>query len=290
MLRRLEPFLYLLIPMLLMGCFFVVPLVLSFKISLFDYSKSLYQPVFIGFENYQRLLGSESFWQALGNTVVLVVGIVPAMLVIPIGLALLVNGQLRGMAFFRALIYLPVIVSMVAVGITWKWLYAHDGIINAFLAYCHLPTVDWLVNPDVALYAVMAVVVWKGVAYYMMMYLAQLQSVSHTLYEAATMDGANGLQKHWYVTLPHLQPTVLLVMIISTIGCLKIFTEMYVMTRGGPLGSTKTLVYYIYEQAFEHLNLGIASAAGFILMAILLGLSVLQIRLFQGQDSTASST
>ncbi len=282
--RKQTPYLYLILPTVFMIGFFFLPLLMAFRISLLDYSHDLYTPAFVGLQNYQTLLHSAPFWHALQNTFVFLFGVVPAMVTLPIVLALLVNGKLKGITIFRSLIYIPVIISMVVVGIAWRWLYADDGLINWLLSLFNLPRVGWLVSPDIALYAVMIVVVWKGVAYYMMMYLAHLQSLSQDLYEAADIDGANALQKHWHVTLPHLRPTMMMVAIISTIGSLKIFTEIYVMTRGGPVGSTKTLVYYIYERAFENLDLGIASAAGIILMLILLAFSMLEMKLSPKED------
>lgn len=282
------PYLYLVLPLALLLVFFFLPFFMAFYISLFDYGRDLYQPDFIGAANYVRLWQSPAFWNALVNTAVFVLGVMPAMVAIPVFLAVLLNTGLKGISVFRSLIYLPVVISMVVVGITWKWLYNADyGLINYFLSRLGLPKVGWLVNPDVALYAVMIVVVWKGLAYYMMMYLAHLQSLSKDLYEAAEIDGADLLRKHWHVTLPHLRPTMVMVAVISTIGSLKTFTEIYVMTRGGPVGATQTLVYYIYERAFENLDLGIASAAGIVLMIILLVLSLLQLQVLEfGRDET----
>lgn len=279
MFRKRTPYLYLLLPTLFMIGFFFLPLLMAFGISLSDYSTDIYHPTFVGFDNYAKLAHSAPFWNALQNTFVFLLGVVPAMVVLPIFLALLLNGKLKGISIFRSLIYMPVVISMVVVGIAWRWLYADDGLINWFLSLFHIPKVGWLVSPDIALYSVMIVVVWKGMAYYMMMYLAHLQSLSQDLYEAAEIDGASLWQKHLNVTLPHLRPTMVMVGIISTIGSLKVFTEIYVMTRGGPVNATKTLVYYIYERAFENLDLGIASAAGIVLMLILLAFSMLEMKL-----------
>jgi putative chitobiose transport system permease protein len=285
MFKERTPYLYLILPTLFMVGFFFLPLVMAFGISMSDYSHNIYNPAFVGLENYARLTHSAPFWNSLKNTFVFLFGVVPAMVVLPIFLALLVNGKLKGIAVFRSLIYIPVVISMVVVGIAWRWLYADDGLLNWLLSVFHLPKVGWLVSPDIALYSVMIVVVWKGMAYYMMMYLAHLQSLSQDLYEAADIDGANLWQKHWNVTLPHLRPTMVMVGIISTIGSLKVFTEIYVMTRGGPVGATKTLVYYIYERAFENLDLGIASAAGIVLMLILLVFSMLEMKLSPKEDA-----
>lgn len=276
--RRQTPYVYLAIPLLLLVVFFIVPVVMAFQMSMLDYGQDLYNPDFVGLANYTKLAESPLFWNSLGVTFLFVLGVVPAMCTLPMILAILVNGQLKGISVFRTLIYIPVIVSMVVVGIAWKWLYAYDGLINYFLTLLNLPKVGWLVSPDIAVYAVMIVVIWKGLAYYMMMYLAHLQGIPQELYQAAEIDGANTWQKHWYVTLPSVWPTLVMVAIISTIGSLKIFTEIYVMTQGGPVGSTQTLVYYIYQRAFENLDLGVACAAGLVLMVILLVMSIIQMR------------
>lgn len=284
MFRKQTPYWYLVLPAIFMIGFFFLPLLMAFRISLSDYSHTIYEPAFVGFANYAHLAHSAPFWNSLKNTFVFLLGVVPAMVILPIFLALLLNGKLKGIEIFRSLIYMPVVISMVVVGIAWRWLYADDGLINWFLSLFHIGKVGWLVNPDIALYSVMIVVVWKGMAYYMMMYLAHLQSLSQDLYEAAEIDGASLWQKHWNVTLPHLRPTMVMVAIISTIGSLKVFTEIYVMTRGGPVGATKTLVYYIYERAFENLDLGVASAAGIVLMLILLVFSILEMKLSPKED------
>ncbi len=287
MFKTRTPYLYLILPAIFMIGFFVLPLIMAFRISLSDYSHNIYDPAFVGLGNYLKLAQSAPFWEAMQNTFLFLLGAVPAMMTLPIVLALLLNGKLKGISVFRSLIYIPVVISMVVVGIAWRWLYADDGLINWGLSLFHLPKVGWLVNPDIALYSVMIVVVWKGMAYYMMMYLAHLQSLSQDLYEAAELDGAGLWRKHWHVTLPHLRPTIVMVAIISTIGSLKVFTEIYVMTRGGPVGATKTLVYYIYERAFENLDLGIASAAGIVLMLLLLAFSLLEMKFSPKEDRPA---
>jgi putative chitobiose transport system permease protein len=287
MFRKQTPYLYLILPAVFMIGFFFLPLFMAFGISLSDYSRDIYHPAFVGLANYTHLTQSAPFWSALRNTFVFLLGVVPAMVVLPIFLALLLNGKLKGLSVFRSLIYIPVVISMVVVGIAWRWLYADEGLINWFLSLFGLSKVGWLVSPDIALYSVMIVVIWKGLAYYMMMYLAHLQSLSHDLYEAAEIDGASLWQKHIHITLPHLRPTMVMVGIISTIGSLKVFTEIYVMTRGGPVNATKTLVYYIYERAFENLDLGIASAAGIVLMLILLAFSLLEMKLSPKDEPAA---
>lgn len=278
--RKIEPWLYLIPPLALLVVFFFVPAGMALYISLLDYGRDIFSPAFVGLENYRTLFQSARFWQILWNTTLFMLAVVPAMVAIPIVIALIVNHSLRGIALLRVLIYLPVVVSVVVAGIAWKWLYASDGLINYGLSLLGIPKINWLVSPDIALLAISLMVVWKGIGYYMMMYLASLQSISKELYEAAEVDGASLFQKHWNVTIPHLRPAMAMVAIISTIGALKVFTEIYVMTRGGPVGATETMVYYIYDQAFGNLNLGIACAVGFVLMAIVLGLSLVHIKFF----------
>lgn len=272
----IKGYVYLLLPLGLLLVFFFAPLLWAFWMSCFDYSL-LWEPQFIGFENYQHLLVSHEFWQCLWNTLVLALLVVPAMILIPLPIAILTNQSLRGMTLFRAVIYFPVLVSVVVAAIMWKWLYADKGILNYLLSCLGLGPVDWLVSPDWVLLAIALMIIWKGVGYYMMLYLASLQSVNKELYEAATIDGASVLEKHMTVTFPHLKSTMALVAIVSTIGLLKAFGEIYVLTKGGPVGSSTTLVYSIYDTAFGFLDPGKSSALGFILMLILLVLSAVQI-------------
>jgi putative chitobiose transport system permease protein len=269
-------YVYLALPLSLLLVFFLLPLLWAFWMSCFDYT-TLWAPRFIGFDHYSALLHSAEFWQCLKNTVILAFLVVPAMIILPLPIAVLVNQSLRGMALFRAVLYFPVLISAVVAAILWKWLYAEKGLINFALTSVGLPAVDWLVSPDWVLLAIAIMIIWKGLGYYMMLYLASLQSVNQELYEAATVDGANAVQKHWAVTFPHLKSTMALVAIVSTIGLLKAFGEIYVLTKGGPVGSSMTLVYQIYETAFGLLDPGRASALGFVLMLILLALSSLQI-------------
>ncbi|MEM0951450.1 MAG: sugar ABC transporter permease [Cyanobacteria bacterium P01_H01_bin.74] len=269
--------LYLALPTLAIVVFFIAPLCGTMMMSLQDYSQSLYAPQFIGLKNYSSLLSDPVFLDAVKHTVIFLLGVVPCMVVLPVFLALLVNTQLRGIQMFRSMIYLPVVISLAVVGITWRWLYAQDGLLNWVIQTLGLPKVDWLVNPDIALFSIMVVVIWKGLPYYMMMYLAHLQQLPQSLQDAAKIDGAGGMQQLWHIIVPHLKPSMTMVAIISSIASLKVFTEMYVMTRGGPVGATKTLVYFIYEQAFENLNLGIACAAGLMLMLVLVAFGILDI-------------
>ena len=179
------------------------------------------------------------------------------------------------------IIYLPVIVSIVVAAIAFKWLYAEHGILNYIMELLFHKNIGWLTDPNIALYSVIIVTIWKGIGYYMMIYLAALMGVPKDLYEAAEVDGANELQKHLTVTVPYIMPTIALVTTISSISALKVFVEIFVMTKGGPINSTQTIVYYIYERAFENLDLGLASAAAVILLVLVLAFSIINLLLFE---------
>jgi putative chitobiose transport system permease protein len=168
----------------------------------------------------------------------------------------------------------------VVAGIAWKWIYAETGILNYFLSIISWQTVKipWLTNPHTAIFAIVAVVIWRGIGYYMVIYLAGLQAIPADLYEAAAIDGSDGWQKHWDITIPLMQPYIILVSIISSISAMKIFEEVYIMSQGGPANSTKTVVYYLYDKGFTSLEMGYASAIGVFLFLIIFVISILTFR------------
>ena len=215
------------------------------------------------------------------NTFMYLIIAVPFLVTFPLFLAILINQKIRGITLYKILLYLPVIVSIVVAAIAFKWLYAGQGILNYILTLFHLESIGWLVDTKWALFSVAIVTIWKGIGYYMMIYLASLMSVPQDLYEACDIDGANFLTKHLTVTIPHIMPTIALVSTISTISAMKVFAEIYVMTKGGPLNSTKTIVYYIYERAFENLDLGYASALAVVLLIVVMAFSLINILCFE---------
>lgn len=275
------PYLFLVPAFVLLGIFFFLPFLQTIFLSFSDYSSSLYNPVFAGLGNYSAVLKDPVFMKVLGNTFLYLVIAVPFLTVFPLFLAVLINRKLRAINLYKVLIYLPVVVSIVVCSIAFKWLYADQGILNYLLSRLHISPVAWLTDTRFALVSVALVTIWKGIGYYMVIYLAALMSVPKELYEACEIDGANLWQKHLTVTIPHLMPTIALVSTISAISAMKVFAEIYVMTKGGPLNSSKTIVYYIYERAFENLDLGIASAMAVILLVIVLLLSCINIFCFE---------
>lgn len=279
--RKITPYLFLLPAIILLAVFFFIPFFQTIIYSFQDYSNDIYTPVFGTLENYKTLYHSPVFIKSLINTFYFLILTTPLLVVFPLFLAILINQKIRGKTLYKLIIYLPVVVSIVVVAIAFKWLYAPNGLLNYFMEILNLPAVSWLSSPRAAMISVALVTVFKGIGYYMMIYLASLMSVPKELYEAAEIDGANEFQKHMTVTIPHLMPTIALVSTISAISALKVFVEIYVMTKGGPLDSTKTIVYYIYERAFENLDIGLASAACVVLLIIVMIFSIINILCFE---------
>ena len=272
----------------------LMALVISFTRSGLDVSEPLQ---FIGLANIQRLLADPMFFKVLGTTLIYLVGVVPPVVLGALALAVLVNRKLPGIHLFRAAFYTPVLVSIVVAAIAFRWLYAETGLINGWLSallrdgwlspllrdgWLHglfpggFQPIGFLTNPLLALPSVMVVTLWKGLGYYMVIFLAGLQGISADLYEAAELDGSEGWRKHLDITLPLLRPYVMLVAVISAIAATKVFEEVYLMTQGGPADATRTLVYYVYDQAFAELEISYACTVGLALFVIVLLLSAVR--------------
>lgn len=275
------PYLFLLPAGIVLLIFFFIPFFQTIGLSFLDYSNNIYHASFAGLQNYVAILHNPVFYKVMLNTIIYLVVAVPVLAIIPLFLAILINQKIKGITLYKILIYLPVIVSIVVAAIAFKWLYAEQGILNYLLNVFHIHSIGWLTDPKYAIYSVIIVTIWKGIGYYMMIYLAALMSVPKELYEACDIDGAGFFTKHLTVTIPHIMPTIALVTTISSISAMKIFAEIYVMTKGGPLNSTKTIVYYIYEKAFENLDLGYASAMAVILLVIVMAFSLVNILCFE---------
>ena len=275
------PYLFLIPAGLILLVFFFIPFFQTIILSFQDYSTSIYHPTYVGLQNYIKLMQAPIFYKVLFNTFVYLFIAVPILAIIPLFLAILINQKMRGMTLYKILIYLPVIVSIVVAAIAFKWLYAEQGILNYVIGSLGFAPVGWLTDTRFALISVIVVTIWKGIGYYMMIYLAALMSVPKELYEACDIDGATPLKKHLTVTIPHIMPTIALVSTISAISAMKVFAEIYVMTKGGPLSSSKTIVYYIYERAFENLDLGYASAMAVVLLIIVMIFSLINIMFFE---------
>ncbi|MEB3226225.1 MAG: sugar ABC transporter permease [Synechococcus sp.] len=279
--RFLTPYLFLLPALSILGLAVALPALQAFYLSFTEYQYDLTQvPRWVGLKNFTLLLQDDLFWKTLGNTLLYLIGVVPILVSFSLGLAILVNQTLRGITWFRAAFYTPVIVSLVVAGIAWRALYASNGFLNQLLKQLGLGDgIPWLTDPKLALWSVMLVTIWKGLGYYMVIYLAGLQGISPELYEAASLDGSDGWRKHLDITVPLMRPYILLVSVISAISATKVFEEIYVMTQGGPLNASKTVVYYLYEQAFQNLEISYACTIGLVLFLVIFVLSIFNLYL-----------
>ncbi|CAI8252186.1 MAG: Lactose transport system permease protein LacF [Prochlorococcus marinus str. MIT 9313] len=255
----------------------LMALVMSFTKTGLDVTEPL---VFVGLANLRRLAGDPMFFKVLINTLIYLVGVVPPIVLGSLALAVLLNRSLPGIHFLRGAFYTPVLVSIVVAAIAFRWLYAENGLINgwlsAFVGTDFVP-IGFLTNPFLALPAVMLVTLWKGLGYYMVIFLAGLQGIPKELYEAAELDGSDGLRKHIDITLPLLRPYVTLVAVVSSIAATKVFEEVFLMTQGGPADTTRTLVYYVYDQAFAELEISYACTVGLALFLLVLLLTAVRL-------------
>jgi multiple sugar transport system permease protein len=254
------------------------PVVAAFIVSLANWDL-MGPPQWIGLQNYVSLAQDPIFWQALGNTVYYTGVSVPVGLGVALGLAVLMNRKLRGMYAFRVIFFAPVTVSIVAVSLLWAWLYSPAyGFINYVLSSLHLPTSQWLVDPRMAMPSIIIVGLWRGLGFNIIVFIAGLQSIPHDLYEAAAIDGANEWRQFRHVTLPMLSPTMFFAIVMALISSFQVFEQTYIMTQGGPGNDTLTLIYYIFLTGFTYLRMGYASALSFVVLALVLAITVVQVR------------
>ncbi len=274
--------------LILLSLSVLIPALMALVISFTQTGLDVTEPLkFIGLTNFQRLLGDPMFYQVLGTTLIYLFGVVPPIVIGSLTLAVFVNRILPGVHILRAAFYTPVLVSIVVAAIAFRWLYAENGLINGWLdalfGQGFIP-IDFLTNPLLALPSVMLVTLWKGLGYYMVIFLGGLQGIPKELYEAAELDGSEGWRKHVDITLPLLRPYVTLVAVISAIAATKVFEEVFLMTQGGPADSTRTLVYYVYDQAFAELEISYACTVGLALFLLVLLLTAIRLA-FGGERS-----
>jgi len=265
--------------------FFVLPVLAALMVSFTDFDiyalADLRNLRFVGLRNYVQLLETPLFWHALGNTLYFVIVGVPLSIGASLGVALLLNSPLvRARSFFRTALFIPVVTTLVAVAVVWRYLLStRYGFINFALGRLGIAPVDWLGDPHWAMPAIILFAVWKSFGYNMLILLAGLQSIPQELYEAARIDGASRVQQFRYITVPTLAPLLLMVSILTIAGHFQLFAEPYVMTQGGPLQSTVSVLYFMYEEGFKWWNLGSASAVAFVLFLFIFAVTALQLRL-----------
>ncbi|HEX2716127.1 MAG TPA: sugar ABC transporter permease [Gemmatimonadaceae bacterium] len=273
----------------LIGIFFLLPVLASLVLSLTDFDiyavADASNSRFVGLANYGRLLKDPVFWRALLNTFYFALVGGPLTVAVSLGAALLVNSKLvRWQAFFRTIYFAPFVTTLVAVAIVWRYLYHPQyGFLNYALGALGVDPIDWLGNPKWAMPAIILMSVWKNFGYNMLIFVAALQSIPQDLYEAAELDGANAVQRFRHITLPMLGPALAFVGVVTMIGYFQLFAEPYVMTSGGPLRATTSVVLYMYEEGFRWWRMGFAASIAFVLFVIIALATLLQRRFVKGQ-------
>ncbi len=256
----------------------------AFYISFHEWNIIKPDKPFVGLQNYLDLIDDPRFHRAVKNTMTFMIG-VPLNLIAGLFVALLLNTKVRGQAIYRTLFYIPVVTPLVVSSIIWKWVYQGDyGLLNYYLLQLGIidHKITWLADPNLALPALIIMGIWGGTGATMVIYLAGLQSIPEEMYDAAKVDGASALQRLFYITIPLLRPTTFFLFITAVIGTFQIFTEIYIMTNGGPLNRTTTIGYYLYTKAFRQLEMGYATAMAFVLFAMIFVFTVIQWKYTRG--------
>ncbi|MDH3216824.1 MAG: sugar ABC transporter permease [Candidatus Krumholzibacteria bacterium] len=282
---RLPPVVVLLLPWAIVyAVFYVFPFVFSFTLGFLSYNPlAVEKTSWVGVDNFARLFTDPRFARALRNTLVFVLGTVPLTTIGALGIAILLRGRIAGKSLFKAGFFLPSIISMVVISLLFKLFYAPNGGLNQALSLLGLGGHGWLTDPTTALPAIMVMDVWAAMGYYAIIFDAAFAGIPKELYEAAELEGAGFRATLRYVTVPMLRPVISFVLVINTIRSFQIFIEVFVMTQGGPLGSTDTLVLYLYEAAFRHLDYGYASAIAYAVFVLSGVFSIFAIRRFRPQ-------
>ncbi len=264
-----------------LGLFVLFPVI--FSIVLMFHRWNIISPMeFVGLQNFNKLFQDRLFFKSITNTFIFLVIHIPLQIIIALFLAEMLNQKIRLRSFLRAAYFLPVVISGVVVTIVWAQLYGYDvGLINRILVSLGLQKVGWLIDQNIAMPSIAIMATWKNVGLYVVLFLVGLQSVPPHYYEAADIDGATHWQKFRHITLPAINPTIFLVVIISTIGGFSLFIEPYIMTGGGPLNSTISAVLYIYKQAFTYYHMGYAATLGFFFAVIIMIVVVIQRKIIE---------
>ncbi|PTX60301.1 carbohydrate ABC transporter membrane protein 1 (CUT1 family) [Melghirimyces profundicolus] len=263
--------------LLFLSVFMLYPVLFSVWLTFHDWNIISPDIPFVGLENYQRLIGDELFFKSLWNTLRFILVNIPIQITLALLLAVALNQPIKGRGFFRGAYFLPVVTSGVVISFLWAWMLStDDGIINELLGFFGIAPVPWLTSETWAIPSLAWVAAWKNLGYYVVIFLAGLQGIPKNLYEAARIDGAGSLQQFFRITLPMLNPAMLLVVILSTINGFQLFTEPFIMTGGGPANSSLSVVMYIYKNAFQNLDMGYAATIGLVLAFMILAASLIQ--------------
>jgi multiple sugar transport system permease protein len=275
---KVVPYLFILPNMLLFLCFMIIPILMTVYYSLVKWG-GMGSPVFIGLDNYLYLLGDDVFRKSVWVTILFTAATVPILMILALMFALLLNQKIKFRSFFRSVLFIPSVISSVVVGMVFVWLFNDQlGLINYILNSFGINSIGWSTNPNMAMIMIIVGTLWSRIGYNMVIYLAALQGISPEYYEAATIDGANSWQKFRFITMPLLKPIHTFILITVVIHSFRSFDLIYVMTKGGPLNATTTLVMHVYDTAFKLNYFGRASASGVILFLILMAFTLFRIK------------
>lgn len=274
----LEPYLYILPYFAVFALLLVIPGVSGMVIGLYDWAV-VGDRTFIGIGNFKELLTDSVFLHAVRNTLVYTLIYVPTFLVLGLAMAVLLNRQFRGRGLMRMVIFAPYIFMIPAVGVIFRWFMdTNFGILNYYLAILHLPTIRWLTDTKVVLESIVLVIAWETIGYSMVIYLAGLQEIPQEILEAATIDGANSFSRFWRITIPYLRPTTFFLLVIGVIGAFKTFGQPFMITAGGPLDSSMTVVMSLYYNGFQYFRMGYAASISTVLFVAIFAITLLQFR------------
>lgn len=272
-------------PILIYFTIFVFgPILASLAMMFFEWNGfgPLSQAKWVGLQNMSELLRDEKFLGSFSNTFLYAIVVVVSGVVFGLLLALVLNGINRFVSLVRATYYLPVMLPITAMSLLWGLMYQQRyGLFNQILGAAGLPSVAWLIDPAIALFSICLMVIWKGLGWYMVIFLAGLKAIPEDFYEASKVDGATGWQQFWYITLPLLRPTLLFVLVVTIIGSLQVFSPIFIMTQGGPANATNVVVYWVYITAFQFLRFGYATAMAVFLFLVIMVITAIQLRVFR---------
>jgi multiple sugar transport system permease protein len=272
-------------PTLVVFCAFVLfPVVFSLYLSFHKWNMFSSDTSYVGLDNYARILANPEFWSVLKNTLIYTLGTVPVNMALALLVAYYLNKKIAGKKFLRAAFFTPVVISPVAAAVIWRWIYEPNfGLLNYMLSWFGVPSVNWLNDPTAAMSALIVMGVWKTFGVNMVLFAAGLAGIPEHYYEAAELDGAGRWARFWHITIPLLSPTTFFILVMAVIGSFQVFDLVYVLTSGGPLGATKVLVFYLYENAFKFFEMGYASAVAYLLFGIVFVLTMMQIRFLRAR-------
>jgi multiple sugar transport system permease protein len=279
--QKFWAYLFLGFPLLLLSVFIFFPIIFALIVSFYDWNLLIPDKPFIGLGNYIEVFKDEVFIKAIKNTIIYTLGVVPVQTLLSLSLAFLMNQKLRYKAFFRTAFYIPAITSSVVTSIIFVWIYSKPGLLNYGLSNIGIESnIDWLTNPSTVLPAIMMLNIWTTSGYFMVSFLAGLQNIPSTIYEAAKIDGASEWKQFWNITVPMVRPVTYFVVVMGLIGCFQVFDQIFVMSSGGPNNASTTMSYFVYNNSFKYFRFGFGAASAVVLAIMIFTVTAIQKKYF----------